>query len=91
MMSGMDPQPDESYHVWLMRGGERRWAGKLDVDSQGWGSVTFQPPEPISRFEKVELTLGNGNATATRPMDMVLEATLVSTGAPERLVYTVWP
>ena len=91
MVSGMDPQPDESYHVWLMRGGERKWAGQLDVDAQGWGSVTLQPPEPISRFEKVELTLGNGSATATRPMDMVLEATLVSTRAPERLVYTVWP
>ncbi len=91
MVSGMDPQPDESYHVWLMRGGERKWAGQLDVDARGWGSVTLQPPEPISRFEKIELTLGNGSNTATRPMDMVLEASLVSTRAPERLVYTVWP
>jgi hypothetical protein len=91
MVSGMDPQPDESYHVWLMRGGERVWAGQLDVNALGWGSVTLQPPEPISRFETVELTLGDGSAPDARPMDMVLQATLVSTRAPERLVYTVWP
>ena len=91
MVSGMDPKPDESYHVWLMRGGERMWAGQLDVDAKGWGSVTLQPPEPISRFETVELTLGDGSTPAARPMDMVLQATLVSAKAPERLVYTVWP
>ena len=74
-----------------MRGGERKWAGQLDVNALGFGSVTLKSPEPISRLETVEFTLGDGSATNPRPMDMVLQATLVSTRAPERLVYTVWP
>lgn len=74
-----------------MRGGERKWVGQLDVNDLGFGNVPLKSPEPISRFEMVELTLGDGSATNPRPTDMVLQATLVSTSAPERLVYTVWP
>ena len=74
-----------------MRGSEHKWAGQLDVNALGFGSVTLKSPEPISRFETVGLTLGDGSATNSRQMAMVLQATLVSTRASERLVYTVWP
>ncbi|PKB71219.1 MAG: hypothetical protein BZY87_06695 [SAR202 cluster bacterium Io17-Chloro-G6] len=90
MVAGMEPpSPSTSYHIWLMRGQDKMWAGKLDVDPRGWGTVLLQPREPIMGFEKVELT-----STASQPeADMVLVGDLVSINSPNapRLVtYAAW-
>ena len=66
MISDMaNPPSRQPYHVWLVRDGRRMWAGQVDVDSTGWGSLTLQAPEPVSQFEWVNLTMikhGGSNA-----------------------------
>ena len=44
-----------SYHVWLVRNGERQWAGQLKVDALGRGAVTIHPPEPVFQYDTVRL------------------------------------
>ena len=44
-----------SYHVWLVRNGERQWAGQLRVDTHGRGAVTIHPPEPVFQYDTVRL------------------------------------
>lgn len=93
MVAGMNSvQQPTSFHVWLMRGNERTWAGKVDVDDRGWGAVTLQISESIFRFEKVELTDANETGSEIGHNDMVLEATLASANQPpERSVLASWP
>ncbi len=58
MISDMaQPPPKRPYQIWLVRDGRRMWAGQVDVDSTGWGSLALQPPEPVSQFEWVNLTM----------------------------------
>lgn len=86
MVAGMEPpSPSTSYHIWLMRGQDKVWVGKVYVDSRGWGAVSLQLTEPISGFEKVELT---SSASASQPQrDMVLEGNLVSINTPRLVTY----
>jgi anti-sigma factor RsiW len=88
MVVGMEPpSPSTSYQIWLMRGQDKVWAGKLDVDSRGWGTVLLQLREPIMGFEKVELT-SSANSSASQPQsDMVLEGNLVSMNAPRLVTF----
>jgi anti-sigma-K factor RskA len=88
MVAGMEPpSPSTIYHIWLMRGQDKVWAGKLDVDSRGWGTVLLQLREPIMGFEKVELT-SSANSSASQPQsDMVLEGNLVSMNAPRLVTF----
>ncbi len=91
MVAGMEPpSPSTSYHVWLMRGQDKVWAGKIDVDSRGWGTVSLQLPEPIMGFEKVELTASANPDAAQSQSDMVLEGHLVSMNAPRLVAYAAW-
>ena len=91
MVAGMEPpSPSTSYHIWLMRGQDKVWAGRLDVDSRGWGTVLLQLREPIMGFEKVELT-SSADSSASQPQsDMVLEGNLVSMNAPRLVTYAAW-
>ena len=91
MVAGMEPpSPSTSYHIWLMRGRDKVWAGKLDVDSRGWGTVLLQLREPIMGFEKVELTSSAGSSASQPQSDMVLEGNLVSMNAPRLVTYAAW-
>ena len=91
MVAGMEPpSPSTSYHVWLMRGQDKVWAGKFDVDSRGWGTMSLQLPEPIMGFEKVELTASANPDAAQSQSDMVLEGHLVSMNAPRLVAYAAW-
>ena len=88
MVAGMDPLiPSIDYHVWLMRGRDKVWVGRLGVDVGGWGTVSLQLPESIIGFEKVELTAGNIRSTFDPQKDMVLEGSLVSMAAPRMVTY----
>jgi anti-sigma-K factor RskA len=59
MVSNMEqPPPLRAYQVWLVReGGHRVAVGQIQVDSNGWGTLTLHPPEPLSRFHWVNLTI----------------------------------
>ena len=88
MVAGMDPLiPSIDYHVWLMRGLDKVWVGRLGVDVGGWGTVSLQLPESIIGFEKVELTAGNIRSTSDPQKDMVLEGSLVSMTTPRMVTY----
>ena len=94
MVAGMEPPSSStSYHIWLMRGHDKVWAGKVDVDSRGWGARLLQIREPIMDFEKVELTFNTDSGASQPKSDMVLVGDLVSLNAPNapRLVtYDSW-
>jgi hypothetical protein len=52
------PPPLRAYQVWLVReGGYRVAAGQIQVDSNGWGTLTLHPPEPLFQFHWVNLTV----------------------------------
>lgn len=88
MVAGMDPLiPSIDYHVWLMRGRDKVWVGRLGVDVGGWGTVPLQLPESIIGFEKVELTAGNIRSTSDPQKDMVLEGSLVSMTTSRMVTY----
>jgi anti-sigma factor RsiW len=59
MVSNMEqPPPLRGYQVWLVReGGHRVAVGQVRVDSNGWGTLTLRPPEPLFRFHWVNLTI----------------------------------
>ena len=92
MASGLDPlRPESVYHVWLTRGGQWYWAGEMDVDERGWGTMPLNSRESLLQYDSVQISHGMGlaaamaapvdsteraRATAGMVGDMVLVATL---------------
>lgn len=92
MASNLSPlTPDSVYHVWLTRGGQWYWAGELDVDERGWGTMPMSSPESLLQYDTVQISRGMGvaaamaepvgsteraKATASMVGDMVLAADL---------------
>ena len=75
MISDMaQPPPRQPYQVWLVREGQRMWAGQVAVDSTGWGSLALQPPEPVSQFEWVNLTMIEDSGSDAGAETMVLRS-----------------
>ncbi len=85
------PQPDSVYHVWLTRNGQWHWAGELDVDARGWGTMPMSSPDSLLQYDTVQISRGMGvvaamaapegsteraRATASMVGDMVLVAAL---------------
>ena len=65
MASDLDlPQPDEVYHVWLTRGGQWYWAGEMDVDERGWGTMPLNTADSLYEYDSVQLSRGVGVAAA---------------------------
>ena len=57
MASELEPlEGDSTYHVWLARGGERIWAGNMDVDENGWGTIALEMGGSLSQFDTVQLS-----------------------------------
>jgi len=84
MVAGMEPPSTSSgYHVWLMRGQDKVWAGQIGIDDRGWGTVSLILPESIMGFEKVELTEADSRNTSAPPTDTVLVGDLVSMNTPD--------
>ena len=75
MISDMaQPPPRRPYQVWLVRDGHRMWAGQVAVDSTGSGSLALQPPEPVSQFEWVNLTMIEDSGSNAGAETMVLRS-----------------
>ena len=92
MVSGLGDRTHLSiYQVWLMRQGNRLWAGEVEVDDNGWGTVTLQPTESVFGFDKVELTAATVAGVAPGPDDMVLEGVIQDPGSLGTLIPEPWP
>ena len=60
---------DSVYHVWLTRGGQWYWAGELNVDERGWGTMPMSSPESLLQYDTVQISLGMGvAATMAEPV-----------------------
>ena len=60
---------DSVYHVWLTRGGQWYWAGELNVDERGWGTMPMSSPESLLQYDSVQISLGMGvAATMAEPV-----------------------
>ena len=79
-VAGMAQEPfPSSYHVWLLKPDQRVRMGELQVDSSGWGTMSFYyPPESVLRFDKVVLSRDGVNFGETASRDMVLEGSITS-------------
>lgn len=65
MASDLEPlQPDTVYHVWLTRGGQWYWAGEMDVDERGWGTMPMNSTESLMQYDSVQISRGMGVAAA---------------------------
>ena len=76
MVSNMRREADTAYNVWLFRDGERHWAGTVNVDSRGWGTVALEPPDSLSQYEMVGLTMDQGPDASSEEEDLLLRASL---------------
>ena len=77
MVSNMRREADTAYNVWLFRDdGERHWAGTVNVDSRGWGTAALEPPDSLSEYEMVGLTMDQGPDASSEEEDLLLQASL---------------
>ena len=76
MVSNMRREADTAYNVWLFRDGERHWAGTVNVDSRGWGTAALDPPDSLSQYEMVGLTMDQGPDASSEEEDLLLQASL---------------
>ena len=91
LLAGMEERPVSAiYHVWLMRGGDKVWAAKLQVDEEGWGTVTIQPSESVFRFEKVDVTAKRVSQTESSLDEMVLSGE-IAIPEPSRMIVLQQP
>ena len=58
------PRPDSVYHVWLTRGGQWYWAGEMDVDERGWGTMPMTSRDSLLQYDSVQVSHGMGVAAA---------------------------
>jgi hypothetical protein len=74
MVAGMkEPRPPWGYNIWLTRGGQRVPLGRVNIDSSGSGTMTLTPPEPLFRFDSLNVTMDRETAEPTSPGEMVLQ------------------
>jgi len=80
LVSGMPKVPfPASYNVWLLRPDQRVRMGQVQVDSSGWGIMSFYyPPESVLRFDRVVLSREDVSSGEAASHDMVLEGTFAS-------------
>ena len=73
-----------SYHVWLVRNGERRWAGQLRVDTHGRGAVTIHPSEPVFKYDTVRLSADPSVSMSSQDenADMILVGQILAKNIP---------
>ena len=57
-------RPDSVYHVWLTSGGQLYWAGEMDVDERGWGTMPMKSRDSLLQYDSVQISHGTGAAAA---------------------------
>jgi hypothetical protein len=69
--------PSHAYQVWLVQGDQRISGGTFTVDKAGWAQVLVHPPEPLTSFDGLRVTIEplQGSLTPTGPL--VLAADLL--------------
>ena len=89
LLAGMsDSSLHPIYQVWLLRRGERVWAGEVEVDDGGWGTVTLLPNESLYRFDKVELTAERTSGGPANTVNMVLQGDIPGPKPSEKLDFS---
>ena len=79
LVANMEPPPlSQTYQVWLARDGQHLPVGSLVVDSTGWGTMTFNPPESLYDYDWMSLTMDQGDAAAGVGGEMVLQTRIIS-------------
>ena len=48
---------NQEHRVWLQKDNEFVYVGTLPVDDTGWGQTTLRPPQPLSDFQDVFVTI----------------------------------
>ena len=82
MLANMDqPQPSQSYQVWLSRNGQQLPIGEISVDSSGWGTMALNPPESLYGYDWMNLTTDEPVSGNGRGGEMVLQTRILSPGA----------
>ena len=78
MASELEPlEGGSAYHVWLTRGQERMWAGNMDVDENGWGTVALDMGNSLSQFDTIQLSRAPLTLASVAIVgDIILEASL---------------
>ena len=78
MASGLQAlEGDFAYHVWLMQRGQRTWAGNMEVDDLGWGTMALNMGDSMSQYDSVQLSRGPLNLASVGIVgDIVLEVAL---------------
>ena len=67
---GLDMLPKEQkYRIWLQQDGRLAPGGSFTVDEDGWGQLTLRPPEPLSMFQSIIVTIEpqDGSSEPTGP------------------------
>ena len=83
MVTGMQQMPPGTgYEVLLLRPGGGFRMGQVEVDSTGWGTKDLFLPEPLFRFERVELWPGKADGGPDYGFK-VLEGTIASLKPPD--------
>ncbi len=67
------------YQVWLVKDGIRELAGQLKVDATGWGTLNLTPEQPVFKYDSVNLTMAEGNAS-NNPERLVLTSNIPAGG-----------
>ncbi len=82
MLANMEqPQPSQSYQVWLSRNGQHLPVGRIMVDSTGWGTMAVNPPEPLYGYDWMNLTVDKPDAEVGAGGEMVLQTRIISPAA----------
>ena len=89
MVSDLMPSlPDSVYHVWLTRGGQRFWAGEMQVDDQGSGAMQLIPSDPLQNYDSIQLSRGMGVAAALAAPPCSVERAKATAGMVGDMVLT---
>ena len=60
-----EPRLDSAYHVWLTKGGQWYWAGDMEVDDRGWGTMPMSSQESLLQYDSVQISHGTKIADAS--------------------------
>ena len=66
--------PDLAYQVWFLTNGQRIGGDVFTTDQSGWSQVSLRPPQPLSQFQSVGVTIEpqEGSPEPTSPNVMLV-------------------